>query len=88
MLPCSYARVKQTEKKAAKPARWNRSNGKRPVGGNDDEEEVGLLTKIGAPAGLLLGLAVILGGGYTYKDELRGFIDYIIKVAEGWGPLG
>ena len=87
-MSCSYARLKQTEKKATKLAKGNRNNGKKPVSGNGDEEEVGLLTKIGAPAGLLLGLAVILGGGYTYKDELRGFIDYIIKVAEGWGPLG
>jgi len=87
-LSCSYARVKQTEKKSTKLARRNGKNG--TVGGSsgNDGGEVGLATKIGAPAGLLLGLALILGGGYAYKDQLRGFIDYFIKVADSWGPLG
>ena len=52
------------------------------------EEESSLVAKIAAPAGLAVGLAVILGGGYVFKDQLRMFIDYFIKVAEQWGPLG
>jgi hypothetical protein len=71
-------------------AKASKRGGKK-VGGEKGEGnggEVGLATKIGAPAGLLLGLLLILGGGYAYKDQLRTFIDYFIKVAEEWGPLG
>jgi uncharacterized membrane protein YdjX (TVP38/TMEM64 family) len=86
--------VKQTEGrglvKAAKPARKSGKNGKKPGGssGGDDEEEVGLAAKFGAPVGLALGLALVLGGGYAYKDQLRVYIDYFIKLAEQWGPWG
>lgn len=52
------------------------------------EEETSLAAKLAAPVGLVIGLAIILGGGYLFKDQLRGFIDYFIKVAEQWGPLG
>lgn len=83
----SHARIKQTKKDLAKASK----RGGKKVGGEKGEGnggEVGLATKIGAPAGLLLGLLLILGGGYAYKDQLRTFIDYFIKVAEEWGPLG
>ena len=39
-------------------------------------------------AGLVLGLLLIVGGGFLFKDQLRGFIDYFVDVAEKWGPLG
>lgn len=85
----SHARLKQSEKKSAKPAkRTGKKVGSNGSRGGKDDEEVGLATKIGAPAGLLLGLVLLLGGGYAYKDQLRTFIDYFIKVAEEWGPLG
>ena len=52
------------------------------------EENSNLGAKIAAPVTLLLGLGLILGGGYLFKDQLRTFIDYFIELAEQWGPLG
>ena len=40
-----------------------------------------------APAALLLGIAAVLGGGYAFKGQLRGFIDYFVEVVDTWGPL-
>lgn len=56
--------------------------------GNAAEDSASLAAKVAAPAGLILGLGLLLGGGYLFKDQLRGFIDYFIEVAEQWGPLG
>jgi hypothetical protein len=36
----------------------------------------------------VLGLALIGGGGYLFKDQIRGFVDYFIDVVDTWGPLG
>lgn len=55
---------------------------------SEQEEDDNLIAKLGAPLGLLLGLGVILGAGYVYKDELRGYIDYFIQVADQLGPAG
>ena len=52
------------------------------------EENSNLGAKIAAPVTLVLGLGLILGGGYLFKDQLRSFIDYFIELAEQWGPLG
>ena len=41
-----------------------------------------------AALGLVLGIALIGGGGYLFKDQIRGFIDYFIEVVDTWGPLG
>ncbi len=41
-----------------------------------------------AALGLVLGLALIGGGGYLFKDQIRGFVDYFIEVVDTWGPLG
>lgn len=52
------------------------------------EENASLTTKLAAPLGLVLGLALLAGGGYFFRDQLRSFIDYFIKVVDKWGPLG
>ena len=41
-----------------------------------------------AALGLVLGIALIGGGGYLFKDQIRGFVDYFIEVVDTWGPLG
>ena len=41
-----------------------------------------------AALGLVLGVALIGGGGYLFKDQIRGFVDYFIEVVDTWGPLG
>ena len=41
-----------------------------------------------AALGLVLGVALIGGGGYLFKDQIRGFVDYFIDVVDTWGPLG
>ena len=60
----------------------------RPATSHNDGDDNNVLAKFGAPLGLLLGLGLVLGAGYLYKDELRGYIDYFIKVADDLGPLG
>ncbi len=78
---------KELEKRAAGAAR---GSGRKVEGVAEEvaEKETSLAAKLAAPAGLVIGLAIVLGGGYAFKDQLRGFIDYFIKVAEQWGPLG
>ncbi|KAK9813128.1 hypothetical protein WJX72_009521 [[Myrmecia] bisecta] len=39
-------------------------------------------------AGLVAGLAVLLGAGYAFKGQIRGFVDYFIVVVDNFGPLG
>lgn len=83
--------LKETERDLEKKASGAaKRTGRQVEGVAEDvaEEETTLAAKLAAPAGLAVGLAVILGGGYIFKDQLRSFIDYFIKVAEQWGPLG
>ena len=91
-LPCRHAKnlKKSEEKLENKAAGAAKQSGRKVEGAAEQvaEEETSLAAKIAAPTGLVLGLAAILGGGYLYKDQLRGFIDYFILVAEQWGPLG
>lgn len=41
-----------------------------------------------AALGLVLGVVLIGGGGYLFKDQIRGFVDYFIEVVDTLGPLG
>ena len=41
-----------------------------------------------AALGLVLGVVLIGGGGFLFKDQIRGFVDYFIEVVDTWGPLG
>jgi uncharacterized membrane protein YdjX (TVP38/TMEM64 family) len=36
----------------------------------------------------LLGIGVLLGGGYLLKDQIRDFLDFFITVIDDWGPAG
>ena len=55
--------------------------------GDGDKEDVSKWSAYAAPAALLLGMAALLGGGYAFKGQLRGFIDYFVEVVDTWGPL-
>lgn len=58
-----------------------------PVG----EQGGGPLSKIAmvaAPLGFVAGLALVLGGGYLFKDQIALFIDFFVQLVEEWGPGG
>ena len=62
------------------------SNGRKAP--TDDEQEEGSnLTAYLAPAALLLGMGLLVGGGFAFKSQLRTFIDYFVEVVDTWGPL-
>ncbi|CAL8466491.1 g6027 [Coccomyxa elongata] len=40
-----------------------------------------------APAAVVLGLGLLVGGGYVFKSQLKEFLDYFVEVVDTWGPL-
>ena len=53
-----------------------------------DAEDENTAKKLAAPIGLVVGLAVLLGAGFLFKGQIRGFVDYFITVVDDLGPLG
>ena len=45
------------------------------------------LTAYLAPAAVVLGLGLLVGGGYVFKSQLKEFLDYFVEVVDTWGPL-
>ena len=64
-----------------------RHSGTDEAGEEQGGEDVSKWTAYAAPAALLLGVALLLGGGVAFKGQLRGFIDYFVEVVDTWGPL-
>eukprot|EP00884_Botryococcus_braunii_P016004 jgi/Botrbrau1/3087/Bobra.0070s0073.1 len=55
------------------------------------EESNGPMSKLvlaAAPLGFVLGLALVLGGGFLLRDQIAVFIDYFVQLVEDWGPGG
>ena len=57
-------------------------------GTDADSDEDNTAKKLAAPIGLALGVAVLLGGGWYFKGQIRGFVDYFIGIVDDLGPLG
>lgn len=55
--------------------------------GDDDAVSAAKWTAYAAPAAVVLGLGLLVGGGIVFKSQLRDFIDYFVGVVETWGPL-
>jgi len=36
----------------------------------------------------LIGIAVLLGGGYLAKDQIKDFLDFFVVAVDEWGPWG
>ena len=34
------------------------------------------------------GLALMAGGGYLFKDQIKALLGVFIEAVDGWGPLG
>ncbi|KAK9805716.1 hypothetical protein WJX73_001365 [Symbiochloris irregularis] len=41
-----------------------------------------------APIALALGIATVLGLGFVYKGQIRGFLDYFVQTVDSYGPAG
>ena len=61
-------------------------SGSSPETETEDEEST--VKKLAAPVSLVLGLAVLLGGGFYFKGQIRHFVDYFIGVVDDLGPYG
>jgi hypothetical protein len=36
---------------------------------------------------VLGGIAALALGGYIFKDQIKGFLDFFINAVDEWGPL-
>lgn len=41
-----------------------------------------------AAVGVAGGIAVLLGGGYFFRDYIQHFLNFFIVAVDEWGPLG
>ena len=57
-------------------------------GSGTDSDEESTAKKLAAPIGLAVGVAVLLGAGWFFKGQIRGFVDYFIGIVDDLGPLG
>ena len=55
--------------------------------GNDVDADMAKWTAYLAPAAVVLGLGLLVGGGFVFKGQLKEFIDYFVEVVDTWGPL-
>lgn len=53
----------------------------------DDEVDTGA-AGWAATLGVVGGLAVLLGGGYVFKDAIKQFLDFFIQAVDDWGVWG
>ena len=60
---------------------------KQAADSDEDSEEGGKLAAYAAPAAILTGLAILIGGGVAYKRELKDFIEHFVAVLDTWGPV-
>ncbi len=61
-------------------------NGASP-GVDDADADVAKWTAYLAPAAVVIGLGLLVGGGFVFKGQLKEFIDYFVEVVDTWGPL-
>ncbi|KAK9902727.1 hypothetical protein WJX75_004090 [Coccomyxa subellipsoidea] len=55
--------------------------------GDDVDGDVAKWTAYLAPAAVVLGLGLLVGGGFVFKHQLKDFIDYFVEVVDTWGAL-
>ena len=79
--------ARRSEHHASTSGSNSSSNGRKEATEGAGEEEGSKLTAYLAPAALLLGMGLLVGGGYAFKSQLRTFIDYFVEVVDTWGPL-
>lgn len=68
--------------------RGSRSRLSASSGSGTDSDEESTAKKLAAPIGLAVGIAVLLGTGFLFKGQIRGFVDYFIGIVDDLGPLG
>jgi hypothetical protein len=51
----------------------------------DDESKATGAAGWAATLGVVGGIAVLLGGGYIFKDAIKHFLDFFIQAVDDWG---
>eukprot|EP00798_Chlamydomonas_sp_ICE-L_P020916 gene20916-27764_t len=52
---------------------------------DDNQNNTTALASLAVP---VLGIGLLLGGGYFFKDSIRDFLQFFITAVEDWGPAG